>query len=76
MEPDRVAVVSVIGRAPANVGSTSWLGVMDAAARTGLSERQIRRMASSGRVIAKRIGKRSWLVDIESLENVLRRQAA
>jgi hypothetical protein len=70
------AVASVIGRAPARMRATNWLGVMEAAARTGRSERQVRRLASSGRVIAKRIGHRSWLVDIESLENVLRNQAA
>ncbi|MCA4132944.1 helix-turn-helix domain-containing protein [Arthrobacter sp. M4] len=70
------AVASFIGRVPARMGATSWLGVMEAAARTGRSERQVRRLAASGRVIAKRIGHRSWLVDIDSLENVLRNQAA
>lgn len=70
------AVASVIGRAPARMRATNWVGVMEAATRTGRSERQVRRLASSGRVIAKRIGHRSWLIDIESLENVLRNQAA
>lgn len=73
---DRAAAASVIGPRLAKVESTNWVGVMDAATRTGRSERQVRRLASSGRVIAKRIGNRSWLVDIESLENVLRNQAA
>lgn len=70
------AVASVIGRAPVRMRATNWVGVMEAATRTGRSERHVRRLASSGRVIAKRIGNRSWLVDIESLENVLRNQAA
>ncbi|MFF2296974.1 hypothetical protein [Arthrobacter sp. NPDC058127] len=73
---DRTVVASVIGPRLAKVESTNWVGVMDAATRTGRSERQVRRLASSGRVIAKRIGHRSWLVDIDSLENVLRNQAA
>ena len=70
------AVASVIGRAPARMSATNWVGVMEAATRTGRSERQIRRLASSGRVIAKRLGHRSWAIDLSSLENVLGRQAA
>ncbi|MEO5313184.1 helix-turn-helix domain-containing protein [Pseudarthrobacter sp. CC12] len=58
------------------MGSAQWLGVMDAAARTGMSERHIRRLASTGRVVARRVGRRNWVVDIDSLENVLRNQAA
>jgi hypothetical protein len=70
------AVVAAIGRPQARISATNWVGVMEAAARTGRSERQIRRLASSGRVIARRIGHRSWTIDLESLENVLRNNAA
>ena len=70
------ARVAFIGRAAESVGSAQWLGVMDAAARTGMSERHIRRLASTGRVVARRVGRRNWVVDIDSLENVLRNQAA
>jgi hypothetical protein len=70
------AIVAAIGRPPARMSATNWVGVMEAATRTGRSERQIRRLASSGRVIARRIGHRSWTIDLESLENVLRNNAA
>ena len=73
---ERTALVSVTGRGIGRLNSSSWVGVMEAATRTQRSERQIRRLAASGRVIAKRLGNRSRLIDIESLENVLRRQAA
>jgi hypothetical protein len=70
------ARVAYIGPPVGKLSSSSWLGVMDAAARTGMSERHIRRLASSGRVVARRVGRRNWVVDIDSLENVLRNQAA
>ena len=70
------ARVAYIGPPVGKLSSSSWLGVMDAAARTGMSERHVRRLASSGRVVAHRVGRRTWVVDIESLENVLRNQAA
>jgi len=75
-EPDRTTLKAVVGPRVAAVEPTTWVGVAEAAARTGRSERQVRRLASSGAVRAKRVGLRSWLVDIESLENVLRNQAA
>lgn len=72
----RPALMAVKGPPIGRLSSSSWLGVMDAAARTGMSERHIRRLASSGRVVARRVGRRNWVVDIDSLENVLRNQAA
>ena len=74
-ELSAVARVSFIGPRVDTLAASSWLGVMDAAARTGMSGRHIRRLASSGRVMARRLG-RNWVVDIDSLENVLRNQAA
>lgn len=75
-EPDRSTLKAVVAPRLAAVESTTWVGVMEAAARSGRSERQVRRLASSGSVRAKRVGLRSWLVDMDSLENVLRNQAA
>lgn len=73
---DRTAVTAIIGPRAVKSDPTRWVGVTEAAARCGRSERQVRRLASSGAVTAKRLGHRSWLIDIDSLENVLRRQAA
>jgi len=75
-EPDRTTLTAVVGPRPAAVESTTWVGVVEAAAQSGRSERQVRRLASSGAVTAKRLGHRSWLIDVDSLENVLRRRAA
>jgi len=76
IEPDRSTLKAVVRPRLAAVEPTAWVSVMEAAARSGRSERQVRRLASSGSIRAKRVGLRSWLVDIESLENVLRNQAA
>ena len=73
---DRTAVTALIGPKATGGDPTRWFGVAEAAARCGRSERQVRRLASSGAVTAKRLGHRSWLIDIQSLENVLRRRAA
>lgn len=74
-EPDTVTFRAVFGRRQASSESTTWVGVAEAAATCGRSERHVRRLASSGSVRAKRVGLRSWLVDIDSLKNVLRRTA-
>jgi hypothetical protein len=63
--------MSVIGRPVARVVSTEWVSTKVAAARVGRSERQIRRLAAGGHVIARRFGSRAWQVDFESLRGVL-----
>jgi hypothetical protein len=73
---DRTAVTALIGPRVAAGDPTNWRSVTEAAASCGRSERQVRRLASSGAVTAKRLGHRSWLIDVDSLENVLRRRAA
>ena len=73
---DRTAVTAMIGPKATGGDPTRWVAVTEAAARCGRSERQVRRLASSGAVTAKRLGHRSWLIDVDSLENVLRRRAA
>jgi hypothetical protein len=74
-EPVPAGVRSVIGRAPAIVELVDWITVKEASGRSGKSERHIRRLAASGRVRNKRVGERSWLIDSDSLINVLRRTA-
>jgi excisionase family DNA binding protein len=43
-----------------------WLAVGEAAELTGTSAQWVRRLAASGRLIAKRHGRRSWLIDADS----------
>jgi hypothetical protein len=64
---------SAIGRAVGTV--ESWVSVAEAADLTGHSERHIRRLAQSRQVLAQRVGRRSWLVDADSVRHVLRRTA-
>lgn len=65
------SAVSVIGRPVVRVVSTEWVSTQVAAARVGRSERQIRRLAAEGHVIARRFGSRAWQVDFGSLKGVL-----
>jgi len=58
----------------ATVVTTSWVSVHEAAARHGLSERYIRRLAQTRAIRAQRPG-RDWQIDPDSLTNVLRRAA-
>lgn len=53
------------GRVPAMVGSSWWVTAGEAAALAGISGRSVRRLAASGRVIARRAG-HEWLIDRQS----------
>lgn len=76
-EPLSPAVMSAIGRPVVTVGlaEARWVTTREAAQLTGRTERHIRRLASNGQVRARRIGKRTWQVDLDSLTNVLGRTA-
>ena len=50
------------------------VSLVDAAASVGKSPEYVRRLCRQGRVRCRRVG-REWLVDPESLDNVLRRAA-
>lgn len=65
---------SVIGRPVAKVEVTNWISVREAAEAVGRSERQITRLAKGGKILARRLNKRSWLVDLDSLRNVMERR--
>ena len=67
--------VSDVGRGLAMLSSTRWVTAGEAADLTGCSERHVRRLAASGQVVARRVGARSWLIDQDSITNVLRRTA-
>ncbi len=54
------------GTPPVTVDPTSWISVHEAAARRGLSEGRIRKLARSGQIRAKRVG-RDWQIDQHSL---------
>ena len=72
----RPALVAVIGHRSVKLTASSWVSVTEASTQTGLSERHVRRLAQTGAVIARRIGRRPWAIDLESLENTLRRRQA
>jgi hypothetical protein len=65
------SAASVIGRQIATIDLSEWVSVKVAAARVGRSERQIRRLAADGHVIAHRFGSRAWQIDFGSLKGVL-----
>jgi hypothetical protein len=67
-------VLSAIGPAIGTIDPSEWVTVAVAAERVGRSERQIRRLASARKVLARRVGARSWLIDFDSLSNVLRKR--
>jgi excisionase family DNA binding protein len=54
------------GHACATIDETRWVDVAEAARLAGVSERSVRRLAKSGRLIARRHGHRSWLIDADS----------
>lgn len=70
------AVGSATGTAPESLEASTWAPVDEAADLAGCSAAYVRRLARSGRVRARRVGSRSWLIDIESLTRVLGRTAA
>ena len=70
------SLMSATGHAPGTVSRVGQeLPIREAAEHVGRSERHVRRLCESGRVRASRIGNRVWLVDLESLQNVLGRAA-
>lgn len=69
------SVASAIGRPVESVEVASWVSIKEAAVAVSRSERQVRRLASTGRVRARRVGDRTWQVDLESLTGVLGRAA-
>lgn len=52
---------------------SGWVSVAEAAARHDKSESYVQRLARDGRVRCRRIGRRAFLIDPESLKTVLRR---
>lgn len=70
-----VAVGSGTGTGLESLGPSAWAPIEQAADSAGCSASYARRLARSGRVRARRVGARSWLIDVESLARVLRRTA-
>ena len=73
-----LADLSGFGHAAAMLAAEAhgtWVVSGEAAALTGLTERSARRLAASGRVIARRAGG-TWLIDRESIEDYARRTRA
>jgi len=52
-----------------------YLTTKEAAERLGMSEANVRKMCASGRILARRHGKRSWLILAAALEGVKRSPA-
>lgn len=48
-------------------GQARWLSVAEAAMQSGLSARRVRELAAAGRLICKRVDRRTWLIDADSL---------
>lgn len=67
------SVMAAIGRPVVMVDPTTWTTVHRASEITGRSERHIRRLAAAGRIRARRVGPRTWQIDLDSLQSVLRR---
>lgn len=68
--------MSAIGHPVENVSVGTWIGVPEAARWAGRSQRHVRRMAAAGEVRARRVGERTWLVELESLLGVLQNREA
>lgn len=66
-------LMSAIGSATARMDVSPMVTVKVAALQVRRTERHVRRLCSEGRVIARRLGERSWLVDVASLQNVIGR---
>lgn len=75
-ETPRPAVGSASGTASESLEASTWAPVDEAAGLAGCSASYARRLARSGRIRARRVGSRSWLIDIGSLALVLGRTAA
>ncbi|TFC20054.1 DNA-binding protein [Cryobacterium algoritolerans] len=71
-EPVPDTFVSGVGRPLVSVEVATWVTPKEAARRVDRSERQVRRLAANGQILARRFGTRSWQIDIDSLTNVLR----
>lgn len=56
--------------------STAGLTTSDAAAALGVTDRTIRRAAASGQLPATRVGRRSWLISPDDLEQYRAARAA
>lgn len=67
------AVMSVVGRPVERMDSSPMVTVKVAALQVHRTERHVRRLCSEGRVIARRLGERTWLVDVTSIQNVIGR---
>ena len=67
---------SGIGRPLVSVDVATWVTPKEAARQVDRSERQVRRLAANGQILARRFGTRSWQIDIDSLTNVLRSHAS
>jgi hypothetical protein len=52
--------------------SRRWVAAGQAAGETGLTPRSVRRLAATHRIHARRVGARSWLVDVDSVRDYLR----
>lgn len=57
-------------------GHDTYVSVAEAADLVGVTGRTVQRLARSGEIRARRLGNRTWLVDIGSLQNVLRKKAS
>ena len=66
-------LMSVMGRGVATMDVSPMVTVKVAALQVHRTERHVRRLCSSGAVIARRAGERTWLVDLASLQNVIGR---
>ncbi|GAA0426613.1 helix-turn-helix domain-containing protein [Leifsonia naganoensis] len=69
-----VPLPSAIGRPVVTVEVTNWVSVREAAETVKRSERQITRLANEGKVRARRVNERSWLIDLDSLRSVMERR--
>ena len=52
--------------------ATKWITVADAASALGMHEASVRRLVATGRVAARRIDRRTYLIDAESVVGYLR----
>jgi hypothetical protein len=57
-------------------GQVRWLSVAEATVQSGYSARRIRELAAAGRLICKRVDRRTWLIDPDSLPAKGRRSVA
>lgn len=67
-ELDRPASGPAVGKIALSPYTTGWVSTREAAELTQLNERQVRRLAASGRLIARRAG-RDWLINRQSAQD-------